>query len=722
MSAKSIQDLHRDLQNELDPLFYPSSIAIIGASQNLIKPSGIPLHLLTMFEYAGEVYPVNPKYEQIGGLKCYPALADIPGPVDLAIIGVPAAITMDALQQCAAGGVKVAIVFTSGFAEVSESGRKVQEEMCRLARSSGMRIVGPNCLGVLNLYNGSVPSFMFHEKPTGLFYPEKLSYITQSGGLGAIIYQMVLQHSVGFNYFVSTGNEADVSFAEVLSYLVGRDEVGLIGGYIEGLQRDGRLFMDACYRALQKRKLVTFQKVGRTLIGATAAASHTGALVGEDRVYDGVFKQYGAVRADDVEQMNALITLHAAGRMPAGKNIGVITISGGGGVVVADKCPQFGLEVVRLTEKTQNNLREFFPSYGAVTNPVDLTSAIFVDEALFQRAIRTVMEDPLVDVGAFFYNLQMPDTEAAQKIIDVYYSVDKPLVIFTWPTGQDFAVEAREKMIRAGVPVIEHVPSGLWALSALADWVKKAENVGVFPVYKPGSEQQRALETIRLSRSRSLTESRSKDILKAYGIPVTREKLACSASEAVTAAEELGYPVVLKIESPDILHKTEAGGVILNLEDAGSVEKAYDLIVKRARSYNPAARVDGVLVQEMLPPGLEVILGVKKDLIFGPTILFGLGGIYVELLKDVALRTAPLREEDARDMIEEIQGKALLDGVRGQPPRDRQALISIMMQLSRMAVELGSEIAELDINPLILYPDGEGAVAADALIVLTDET
>lgn len=722
MSAKSIQDLHRDLQNELDPLFYPSSIAIIGASQNLIKPSGIPLHLLTMFEYAGEVYPVNPKYEQIGGLKCYPALADIPGPVDLAIIGVPAAITMDALRQCAAGGVKVAIVFTSGFAEVSESGRKVQEEMCRLARSSGMRIVGPNCLGVLNLYNGSVPSFMFHEKPTGLFYPEKLSYITQSGGLGAIIYQMVLQHSVGFNYFVSTGNEADVSFAEVLSYLVGRDEVGLIGGYIEGLQRDGRLFMDACYRALQKRKLVTFQKVGRTLIGATAAASHTGALVGEDRVYDGVFKQYGAVRADDVEQMNALITLHAAGRMPAGKNIGVITISGGGGVVVADKCPQFGLEVVRLTEKTQNNLREFFPSYGAVTNPVDLTSAIFVDEALFQRAIRTVMEDPLVDVGAFFYNLQMPDTEAAQKIIDVYYSVDKPLVIFTWPTGQDFAVEAREKMIRAGVPVIEHVPSGLWALSALADWVKKAENVGVFPVYKPGSEQQRALETIRLSRSRSLTESRSKDILKAYGIPVTREKLACSASEAVTAAEELGYPVVLKIESPDILHKTEAGGVILNLEDAGSVEKAYDLIVKRARSYNPAARVDGVLVQEMLPPGLEVILGVKKDLIFGPTILFGLGGIYVELLKDVALRTAPLREEDARDMIEEIQGKALLDGVRGQPPRDRQALISIMMQLSRMAVELGSEIAELDINPLILYPDGEGAVAADALIVLTDET
>ncbi len=721
MAARSMQDLHRDLQIELDPLFYPSSIAIIGASQNLLKPSGIPLALLTLFEYAGKVYPVNPKYDQLGGWKCYPTLADIPGPVDLAIIGVPAAITMEALRQCAAGGVKAAIVFTSGFAEVDESGRKVQEEMRRLAQISGMRILGPNCLGVLNLYNGSVPSFMYHDKPTGLFYPEKLSYITQSGGLGAIIYQMVLQHSVGFNYFVSTGNEADISFAEVLSYLVGREEVGLIGGYIEGLQRDGRLFMDACHRALQKRRLVAFQKVGRTAVGATAAASHTGALVGEDRVYDGVFKQFGAVRADDVEQMNALIALHAAGRMPAGKNIGVITISGGGGVVVADKCPQFGLEVVRLTGKTQDKLREFFPSYGAVANPVDLTSAIFVNETLFQRAIRTVMEDPLVDVGAFFYNLQMPDTEAAQKIIDVYYSVEKPLVIFTWPTGQDFAVEAREKMIRAGVPVIEHVPSGLWALSALADWVKKAEKAGAFPEYRPGIEQQRAREIISQSKDCSLTESCSKEILKAYGIPVTRERPARSASEAVAAAEEIGYPVVLKIESPDILHKTEAGGVILNLEDGPAVEKAYDLIIKRAREYNPEARLDGVLVQEMLSPGLEVILGAKKDPVFGPTILFGLGGIYVELLKDVALRTAPLREEDAREMVEEIQGKALLDGVRGQPPRDREALVKIMMRLSRMAVELSGEIAELDINPLILYPEGEGAVAADALIVLSNE-
>lgn len=721
---KTIQELRRDLQAQLDPFFYPDSIAIIGASQNMIKPSGIPLNLLTLFDYAGEIYPINPKYGQLGGRKCYPSIVEVPGSVDLAIIGVPAAVTLESLRQCAAKGVKAAIIFTSGFAEVGEDGRALQEEISRLARDSGMRILGPNCLGVVNFYNGSAASFMFHDKPKDLYYPETLSYITQSGGLGAIIFQMVLQHSVGCNYFVSTGNEADVNFAEVLSYLVGRDEVKLIGGYIEGLPQGGRLFMEACHEALKQRKLVTFQKVGRTAVGATAAASHTGALVGEDRVYDGVFKQFGAVRADDVEQMNALITLHAAGRLPAGKNIGVITISGGGGVVVADKCPDYGLEVVRLTETTQNSLREFFPPYGAVANPVDLTSAIFVDGALFQRAIRTVMEDPLVDMGAFFYNLQMPDLEAAEKIIDIYYSTDKPLVIFTWPTGQDYAVEAKEKMIRAGVPVVEHVPSGLWALSALADWAGRSKDVPSFPSYSPGAEREQARKVVALSTAqgrRTLTESRSKELLQAYGIPVTREILARSATEAAAAAGSLGYPVVLKIESPDIAHKTEAGGVLLNLTDAAAVQEGYGSIMKRAREYNPSASIDGVLVQEMLSPGLEVILGVKKDPLFGPTILFGLGGIFVELLKDLSVRTAPLREEDAQAMLEEIEGKALLSGVRGEQPRDQEALVGIMMKLSRLAVELEDEIAELDINPLIVYADGEGAVAADALVILSDE-
>jgi len=703
----------------LDLFFYPASVAVIGASQDPYKPNGIPLNLFYSFGYQGELYPVNPKYENVGGLKCYPSVLDIPASVDLAIVWVAAAQAMSVLKDCAAKGIKAVIVFTSGFAEIGEEGRRIQEEMSALARTAGMRLLGPNCLGILNYYNGNTASFFYHKKPEGLVHPLTLSFITQSGGLGGIIYQLVIQFSVGFNYFVSTGNEADITFSEILGYMVQRDEVNLIGGYLEGLPRDGRLFMEACNQALRRRKLITLLKAGRTSSGAAAAASHTGALVGEDRVYNGVFKQSGVLRADEVEQMNALITLYAAGRLPAGKKMGVITISGGGGVVVADKCPLYGLEVVALAPETQEALREFFPSYGAVRNPVDLTSRLMVEPELFQRAIRTVMEDPRVDVGGFFYNLEVPDPEAVERIIETYYQVKKPMVLFAWPTGLDFAVEARNRLIQAGVPVIEHIPSGLWAISALADWVKQAELWQPYPVYFTGHQYDQACEVIkraRLDRRAALTELESKKIIAAYGIPVTREKLAGSADEAVWAAREIGFPVVLKIESPEILHKTEAGGIALNLMNEDSVREAYELIMKRARQYNPEAIIDGVLVQEMLKPGLEVIVGMKNDPVFGPVILFGLGGIFVELLSDAALRPAPLREQDALAMLDELKGRALLDGVRGQEPRDRAALVSILMKLSQMAVELGESIEELDLNPVIVYADG--AVAADALIIL----
>jgi len=719
LNSKQVQEAAFDLTAQLDPFFNPQSVAVIGASQNPFKPNGLPMLLYYMFGFRGRVYPVNPKYDSVSGLKCYPRVGDIPDQVDLAIIGVAADQAMEVLQECAAKGVRAAIVFTSGFAEVGLSGRQLQEEMTALARRTGMRILGPNCLGVVNYYNGNTASFFYHQKPEGLVHQNFLSFITQSGGLGGIIYQMINQLSIGFNYFVSTGNEADVTYADILSYLVSREEVKIVGGYMEGLQRGGRLFMQACEQALKQRQMVAVLKVGRHASGAAAAASHTGALVGEDRVYDGVFRQLGVQRADDVEQLNALIALFAAGRLPAGKNMGVITVSGGGGVVVADKCPDYGLKVVPLSRETQRGLREFFPSFGSVANPVDLTSKLMMEAELFQRAIRMVMEDPRVDVGGFFYNLEFPEPEATRCIIEAYRQVDKPLVVFSWPTGQDFALEAKRELINAGVPVIEHIPSGLWAIAALADWKKKAEAYLPFPVYSPGKEKEAAMAVIeRAGGEGSLTESLSKRILKAYGIPVTRECLAETPDQAAGAAEVIGYPVALKIESPDILHKTEAGGVILNLADEKALREAFERILENAREYKPDARIHGLLVQEMLKPGLEVIIGVKRDPVFGPTILFGLGGVLVEVLQDVAVRAAPLREQDAWEMLEEIQGRALLGEVRGRPPRDREALVSILLKVSRLAVELEDRLEELDINPVIVYEEGAGAVAADALLVL----
>lgn len=708
--------------NDLDAFFYPQSLAVIGASQNPLKPNGIPLYLLSMFGYQGDVYPVNPKYDRVGGLKCYPTVIDIEGPVDLAIIGVAAAQVMQVLHDCARKKVKAVIIFTSGFAEISTEGRGEQEVMRRLAQESGMRILGPNCLGVLNYYNGCMASFFYNQERSDLFHPEKLSFITQSGGLGGIIYQMIMQLSIGFNYFVSTGNEADVSYAEVLNYLVSRDEVSIVAGYLEGLQGGGQLFIEACKKALEQQKMVTMLKVGRTESGAAAAASHTGALVGSDQVYDGVFRQFGVPRADDVEQMNTLIALFATGKLPAGKRMAVITISGGGGVVVADKCPEYGLEVVRLTEKTQRSLREFFPPYGAVANPVDLTAQLFVDATLFQKALRLVMQDPGIDVGGFFYNLEMPDPEAVNKIIEVYNEVKKPLIIFTWPTGQDYAVEAKKTLVQAGVPVIEHIPSGLWAISALADWVKIAGRKPDYPVYRPGSEYDKALKVLKSNlagRDKAISEWRSKQVLAAYGIPVTREILARSPEEAQAAAEQIGYPVAMKIMSPDLLHKSDIGGVELNITNPAAVEQSYHNLNRRAAGHKPDALIEGILVQEMIKPGLEVIIGVKKDPVFGPAVVLGLGGIFVEVLKDASTRVAPLREEDAQAMIEELKGKALFEGVRGSLPRDTEALVAILLKVSRLAFELSDQLQEIDINPVIIQARGEGAVAADALFILS---
>ncbi len=720
MSVRPIPGIEAKHRHELDPFFYPQSIAVIGAGQNPLKPNGIPLNLLSMFGYRGDVYPVNPKYERVGGLKCYPSIGAVDTVVDLAVIGVPAKYALQILEECAAAGVKSAIVFTSGFAEVGDEGRAAQEQMRKIAAGTGMRILGPNCLGILNYYNGNMASFFYNQERKNLVHPEMLSFITQSGGLGGIIYQMVTQLSIGFNYFVSTGNEADISFAEILEYLVQRDEVSIVAGYMEGLQGDGTRFVRACREALEKGKLVTMLKVGRTADGAAAAASHTGALVGEDAVYDGLFKQFGVPRADDVEQLNALITLYATGRIPRGKRMAIITISGGGGVVVADKCPEYGIEVVPLNEETREGLRQVVPSYGAVRNPVDLTSQIFVDTELFQNSIRMVMRDPDVDIGGFFYNMEMPDMEAAQKIIDIYNEVEKPLVIFTWPTGQDYAVEAKRTLIDAGVPVIENIPGGLWAISSLADWHNRAGKPFLYPAYRLGPEKEKALSVIRPEdRKRGrLNEFKAKKILEAYGIPVTNERVAATVDEAVRAAEAIGYPVALKILSPQIAHKTEAGGVALDLPGEEAVRAAFAKVMAGARAYNPDAAIEGVLVQEMLQPGLEAIVGIKNDPVFGPAIVFGLGGIFVEVLKDAATRVAPLTEADARSMIEEIKGRALLGGVRGKPARDIDALVQILLKVSRLADELGDEIEELDINPLIIHEEGKGAAAADALLIL----
>lgn len=715
-----------DVKNNLatlDPFFNPRSIAVVGAGNNPRNPNGLTMLLLGLFDYKGKIYPVNPKHDEVYGEKCYVSLTEIEDDIDLAVIAVRADLVMGILKECARKNIRAVVIFTSGFAEIGGMGKEEQEKIRVFARENGIRILGPNCLGISNYYNGSMASF-FYNLPQDFVFPRFFSFISQSGGVGWIIYQAMLQLGVGFNYFISTGNEADISFAEMLTYLVNREEVSIIGGYLEGLYRHGREFIEACEQAMLNKKLIAMLKVGKTSEGARAASSHTGALAGEDRVYDAVFSQKGVIRTDTIEEMSALISIYAAGKIPQGNGIGIITISGGGGVILADKCPAYGLDVVHLSEDTQQGLREYFPAFGASQNPVDLTSQIAMIPDLFQKTIKLVMDDPLVDVGVFLYNIDVPNPESNKKIIDVYRQTEKPLVIFTFPTQDAYGLEAMDELIKAGIPVLQHIPSGLQAISDLSRWSARTNEFA--SIHSELQSYRRAYELKEKEKvfppgRRILTESHAKRILSAYGIPVTGEILAVTAREAIKAAENIGYPVALKVESPDIVHKSNAGGVILNLNTAAEVEKGFSQIMRRARRYKEDALIDGVLVQEMLRPGLEVIVGLKRDPIFGPMILFGLGGIFVEILEDVSMKVAPLSGKDAREMIREIKGFRVLEGVRGQPPRDLESLTEILMGLSRLALEYADDIEELDINPLIVYEEGQGAVAADALIILKEK-
>lgn len=712
-------DKNNDLAT-LDPFFNPRSIAVVGAGRNPKKPNGLTMVMLGVFNYEGKIYPVNPKYDEVYGKKCYASLVEIEEDVDLAIIAVRAELVMGVLEDCARKKVKAVVIFTSGFAEIGSRGKEEQEKISAFARENGIRILGPNCLGINNYYNGSMASF-FYNMPQDFVFPHLFSFISQSGGVGWIVYQAIIQLGVGFNYFISSGNEADISFAELLNYLVNRDEVSIVGGYLEGLYREGPLFIEACERAMLDKKLIAMLKVGRTPEGAQAASSHTGALAGEDRVYDAVFKQKGVVRTDTFEEMSALLSIYAAGRIPRGNRIGIITVSGGGGVILADKCPAYGLDVVSLSEETQQGLREYFPTYGSFRNPVDLTSHITMIPDLFQKTIKQVLEDPLVDVGVFFYNIDIPNPESNKKIIDVYRQTRKPLVIMTFPTQDDYGLAMIDELIKAGIPVLQHIPSGLQAIADLGKWYARTNEFASthkeLQSYRQACKLKEKKEIFPPGR-KVLTESLAKRILAGYGIPVTREVLVATPEEAVKAAENIGYPVALKIESPDILHKSDAGGVLLNMNDAEEIEKGFAKMMERARRYREDASIDGVLVQEMLNPGMEVIVGLKKDPVFGPMILFGLGGVFVEILEDVSMKVAPLSMKDAQEMIEEIRGFRLLKGARGQPPRDLEALTEILMGLSALALDHADDLEELDINPLIVYEEGQGAVAADALIVL----
>jgi acetyltransferase len=713
-------------KGSLEPLFYPRSVAVLGASQNSNKLGYIQVKALIDGNFNGEIFPINPTSREVEGLTCYPSILDVPRPVDLAIFCVSASQIQQSLEDCAKKKVKAAIIFASGFSETGEEGARQQKVLGEIAKKNGIRLIGPNCVGLVNTLNGLVGTF----SPGVMIHPlhddRAVGYVSQSGAFGVFTYMAAAQHGLTFNYFVSVGNEMETEFADVVEYMIHDPNTKVISGYLEGAKDPVKL-RKLAKEALDRNKPIIVMKTGRSSAGSRAAASHTGSLAGSDQIYDAFFKQTGIVRANDYEEIISFSKLFLSGKLPTGGNTVIITSSGGRGINEADRCEASGLNILSLKEETTKKIKQYIPSFASASNPIDLTAAAAVtNPELFISPLRALVEDPEVD-NIVFTEFPMhweADNPLLQEFIEICKNSDKFIFVTTFPLEGMSIPKGAAEMEKNGIPVI---PGNLHPISALGKLVRYSEKYHRNKQSDRSTVQKNTQLTDVKSRLENLltpgavlSEWEASEILEHYHIPTAQKALAITAEEAVQSANKIGYPVVLKVDSKDIPHKTEADAIRLNIQHDHEVAEAYADILKSAKKYNPDAIINGISVQEMLPKGTEVIIGVTKDPVFGPVIMFGLGGIFVEVFKDISFRVAPLTRQDAVEMIEEIKGKAILAGVRGQAPADLDAIIDVLLKVSELISDSEGLIDELDINPLIVYENG--LKAADALIVASNHT
>jgi acetate---CoA ligase (ADP-forming) len=703
------------MRTDLDRFFNPRAIAIVGASQDLDTISGQPLKHLLAHGYRGALYPINPRYQEVAGVRCYASLAELPETPELALILVNAARVPDILRQCGAKGVPYAIIFSSGFSEIGGAGVSLQSELAAIAREHDIGVVGPNCQGMINIADRVYAGFgsVFNSD----YEPGPVSMVSQSGGFGFSVMNLSSKDGgLGFRQMVTTGNEIGVSTLDFVEYFIRDPQTEIVAGYIEGLKDAGRL-IGVGDQALAAGKPLLMWKVGNTEQGQRAAASHTANLGGAMALYRSVFAQKGIIQVEDIQDLVDYGRAFRSGRLPAGKRLAIITISGGAGILMTDECIARGMQLAELEPATLEKLREFVPSFGSLLNPVDVTAAIFNDTTLMNRTLQAIVDDPGVDCIAMI-NASLQGELArkiAAEIVSVAGGTEKP-VFLCWSARDVAAAEAYALLDAARLPHYKSPVRCGRALAALT-WYAEAKRRHERerreqPLVIEQPELRRALE----ARHADLAEHEAKRVLAQYGIPVTEEALAKDAAEALAIARRIGYPVAIKVQSPDIPHKTEAGAVRLGIGEDAELEQAYEAVLANARAYAPEATIEGVLVQEMVTGGTEAILGITNDPLFGPAVMFGLGGIFAEVLKDVAFRLAPVTPGVAREMIEEIKGYPVLAGARGKPPADVDALADAIVRLSALALDLRGEVAELDVNPLFVMERGRGVKAADALI------
>ncbi len=693
----------------LDPLLRPASIAVIGASSDPTRIGGRPIRYLLAAGFAGRVYPVNPRHAQVQGLAAFPDIAAVPEAVDLAIVAVPAPSVVETVESCAASGVRVAVIFSAGFAEMGAEGRRLQQRLREIAGRTGLRIVGPNCLGVYNSELGSFATFSTTLED-GFPAPGGVALVSQSGAYGSHLSLLARKRNIAIRYWVTTGNEVDISVPEVLGWLAEQDDVSVIMAHAEGIT-DRDALLGALRTARARHKPVVFQKVGVTEVGAQAARSHTASLAGADPVYEAAFRQFGAYRARDTDEMLDIAYAASFGVFPKSPRVALVSISGGVGVQMADAAVGFGLDVAPLSESAQTRLKAALP-YASPRNPVDITAQAFNRIELIADNLGIVFEEEQHDaVVAFFTYVAAADgmVEPIRQAIHAARARRPGCALVLSIVAPPDVVRQYEAV---GCPVFEDPTRAVRAVAALHRFsrifAEHADRTAAAPIGEP--------RTARLPEG-AISEREAKRLLSEAGVPVVEEELARNADEAARAAAAIGGPVAIKLCAPDVLHKTEIGGVVLDVANEAAARQAFETVTSRARAAESNVRIDGVLVAPMVSGGVETILGIRHDPTFGPVVMFGLGGTLVELIEDVSFRVAPFDEAEARRMIAETRAGRVLQGVRGRGPYDVAAVATALARLSVFAAEHGDRIETAEVNPFVVLPEGRGAVALDAVIV-----
>jgi acetyltransferase len=711
------------MAHSIEPLLKPRSVAVVGASRRRGTVGGETFFNLIRSGFTGPVYPVNPTAPVVQSVRAYASVLDIPDPVDLALIVVPAPYVARVLRECATKGVKGAVIISAGFKEVGGQGIEREEELLSIAAEGGMRLIGPNCLGVTNTH----PDIRMHATFAGVFPgPGPVSFLSQSGALGVAVLDLAARRGVGLASFVSVGNKCDVSGNDMLEYWEDDEKTQVVLMYLESFGNPRKFVKLA--RRVGRRKPIVAVKSGRTQAGSRAAASHTGALAGTDVAVEALFRQAGVIRVDTTEELFDTAMVLATQPVPRGRRVAIITNAGGPGILATDACDSFGLTMADLSSATVEALSQELPAEASIANPLDMISSATPER--YESAVRRVLADDGVDalLVIFVPPLMVDSRDIARAIRRAARGADKPVLVCYMGTHGLAEVFRDEGDRPLSIPSYRFPEAAAKALARTADygeWLQVADS----PLVPVSANRETAREIVE-ARLKAVSGDDANAagphwlgtdqvarVLGAYGIGVPSSVVVTSVEQAVTAAGEQGYPVVLKVVGDQITHKTDLGGVVLDVRDEDEVRQAYDGIMKQAAAAGVATWVKGVQVQRFVNEGIEAVVGVTHDQTFGPIIMFGLGGTLVELVRDVVFRLHPLTEHDIEDMMSSVRSAKLLHGYRGQPPADRLALKQLLAQVSQMVGDL-PELLEMDLNPVKVLPPGQGCVVVDGRIRL----